>query len=883
MPVYSADDLENAIADVKNGVSLKTAAKKNGLPPSTLRGRLTGGKVVRPLAKNNYALLPIKKMTLSAGFCDRKSSATLQLTRNVLARHGDHAPLGRKWTTRFVERHPALKTKLGRRTDWERVNAATPANIKRLFDVYETVDWIPPERQYNADEGGIMEGQGVNGLVIGSSQESPNAVPVKTATVRTWTSIIECISAVGVVLHPLVIFKAKSIQEQWFRREFLEKHLEWLEKVFLPQTAPADPADARLLIVDGHGSHATEEFMAKCYLNNVYLLFLPAHCSHVLQPLDLGCFSSLKAAYRTLVGEHTALTDSTRVGKQRFLDFYARAREIGFQKENIQSGWRAAGLWPVNINKPLASRWVMVLTKSALPPSETHDIVTPKRGGDVVKLFSAKSSSPSSRLSIRKAAAALDKVAIELAMKDREIERLRAQLEAAQPKKKRKIRQDPNECFISLAQILAEANREPDQRVIQSQKGDLDCIVVDGKSSSESEEDPAPLPLFQATGQTYLGTVFNAAFDLIDNERREGFQFLAESIRQLIGQHTIRQPDVIITDFDDSMKAPSMISFLMCSNNFASITLTRISSPDDSDWEDSAPQAQAELSVTDKQLVHALTGDGIPHTYRRVLMMWKRVLFARTEEAHEKAWRDLCKKFDDQRLILRYLHGTYLPVRAQWTRCILRKHRNFGIRVTSGTEASNNNIKSYLLNGMSHLYRLVEAMQDMMKDQERDFKDACAQDEVLTAREYLGSSGDYLGDLPTVISSKALRLINKQYRIARKAVPTGKNPFPEPLSGCNDDCSVSVELGVSCCHKVYAKLGSATSFTRYDVHSHWRLRDSSFQDPCRWILDTRIASALRGRPKNTAQPVPSRMAIGGRSQNVSQLTSLAARHPAGRK
>jgi hypothetical protein len=78
-------------------------------------------------------------------------------------------------------------------------------------------------------------------------------------------------------------------------------------------------------------------------------------------------------------------------------------------------------------------------------------------------------------------------------MKDREIERLRAQLEAAQPKKKRKIRQDPNECFISLAQILAEANREPDQRVIQSQKGDLDCIVVDGKSSSESEEDPAPV------------------------------------------------------------------------------------------------------------------------------------------------------------------------------------------------------------------------------------------------------------------------------------------------------------------------------------------------------------------------------------------------------
>jgi hypothetical protein len=171
----------------------------------------------------------------------------------------------------------------------------------------------------------------------------------------------------------------------------------------------------------------------------------------------------------------------------------------------------------------------------------------------------------------------------------------------------------------------------------------------------------------------------------------------------------------------------------------------------------------------------------------------------------------------------------------------------------------------------------------MMKDQERDFKDACAQDEVLTAREYLGSTGDYLGDLPTVISSKALGLINKQYRIARKAMPTGKNPFPEPLSDCNDDCSVSVELGVPCCHKVYAKLGSAASLTRYEVHPHWRLRESSSQDPYRRFLDPRIANALRGRPKNTPQPVPSRMAIGGSIQPFSQLTSLPASQSTGHK
>ncbi len=38
--------------------------------------------------------------------------------------------------------------------------------------------------------------------------------------------------------------------------------------------------------------------MWNCFNNNVYLVFLPAHTSHVLQPLDLSVFSPLKQAYR---------------------------------------------------------------------------------------------------------------------------------------------------------------------------------------------------------------------------------------------------------------------------------------------------------------------------------------------------------------------------------------------------------------------------------------------------------------------------------------------------------------------------------------------------------------------------------------------------------
>jgi len=53
---------------------------------------------------------------------------------------------------------------------------------------------------------------------------------------------------------------------------------------------------------------------------------------------------------------------------------------------------------------------------------------------------------------------------MELALRDREIERLQAQLERANPPKRRKVTPNPNERFMSLAYILAQANQEPEKR-----------------------------------------------------------------------------------------------------------------------------------------------------------------------------------------------------------------------------------------------------------------------------------------------------------------------------------------------------------------------------------------------------------------------------------
>ncbi|RYC81842.1 hypothetical protein BFJ63_vAg15271 [Fusarium oxysporum f. sp. narcissi] len=119
------------------------------------------------------------------------------------------------------------------------------------------------------------------------------------------------------------------------------------------------------------------------------------------------------------------------------------------------------------------------------------------------------------------------------------------------------------------------------------------------------------------TGQTCLGTVFNAVFGLIDKERLEGFQFLINGVHTLLDRYSIRTPDVVITDFDDQMKKALGVEFQdtqqqLCIHHINSnVTLqskrkwvytTRDSSTgEESSWD----EPDAALNQRDRQAVQA--------------------------------------------------------------------------------------------------------------------------------------------------------------------------------------------------------------------------------------------------------------------------------------
>jgi hypothetical protein len=221
-------------------------------------------------------------------------------------------PIGKSWLDRFRAHHPDIQGVWTRKIDGSRHKAMSVETVKTWFDAVTELRLqhkYTPERIYNMDESGfaVGESQSSRALVNIREDSSWKVVPGR----QQWITAIDCISAGGSALPPLLIFKAKHTNTGWIPAHAppdwrfstsnsgwtSDSHTyEWLITVFEPLTRPADPSLHRLLVMDGHGSHITANVIAHCMKHAIDLLILPPHTSHMLQPLDVSVSAPLKRA-----------------------------------------------------------------------------------------------------------------------------------------------------------------------------------------------------------------------------------------------------------------------------------------------------------------------------------------------------------------------------------------------------------------------------------------------------------------------------------------------------------------------------------------------------------------------------------------------------------
>jgi hypothetical protein len=135
---------------------------------------------------------------------------------------------------------------------------------------------------------------------------------------QEWITLLATICADGEVLPSGIIFAPANsmIQSTWVKAIKPGKHdvfvtstpsgwsnnnigLVWLEQVFdrCTKEKARRRRDYRLLIVDGHGSYVTKDFIDYCHAHHIILGVLPPHSTHMLQPLDIVMFKRLSSTY----------------------------------------------------------------------------------------------------------------------------------------------------------------------------------------------------------------------------------------------------------------------------------------------------------------------------------------------------------------------------------------------------------------------------------------------------------------------------------------------------------------------------------------------------------------------------------------------------------
>src|ERR1700722_4607083 len=104
-----------------------------------------------------------------------------------------------------------------------------------------------------------------------------------------------------------------------------------------------------MLLFDGADSHETEEFKQLAFANNIILLRYPPHLTHLVQPLDVGCFQSYKHWHKRAV--HSAIRNlELGYNTSSFLRDLPEIRDLTFTPKTIISSFKKSGMWPPDLN-----------------------------------------------------------------------------------------------------------------------------------------------------------------------------------------------------------------------------------------------------------------------------------------------------------------------------------------------------------------------------------------------------------------------------------------------------------------------------------------------------------------------------------------------------
>jgi hypothetical protein len=384
-------------------------AQKYGVDRSTLSRRHRGQTTSRTAsAAERQNLHPQQEQELLR-YIERLTKQGLPPTRPMIRRFASTIAgkeLGVHWVDRYIKRHQVdLISRWATGIDRSRHQADSQLKYSLYFELLRSkisqYD-IEPCNMYNMDEKGCMLGILTRSKRVFSKrlyEEGKIKAHIQDGN-REWITLLACICADGSALAPALIYQSDSgsIQDTWLQALMPEDQvyissspsgwtnndigLSWLKQVFDRSTKEKAGRSYRLLILDGHGSHLTKDFIEYCDRNRILLAVYPPHSTHTLQPLDVVMFKPFSSAYSNQVAAFIERCQGlTSMSKRDFYPMFMAAWEASFKKDTILKAFEATGLSPFEpevilkrFNQPAQSGQSSDSDSSALSASDWRKI-----------------------------------------------------------------------------------------------------------------------------------------------------------------------------------------------------------------------------------------------------------------------------------------------------------------------------------------------------------------------------------------------------------------------------------------------------------------------------------------------------------------------------
>jgi hypothetical protein len=390
--------------------SLRATAQSYKVPYMTLLDRYHGTRPRRESQPNGRKLTDLEEEVLvrhiidldTRGFPPRMS--IVRETANLLLASHDITPpetVGKNWVTNFIQRHEELRTTYNRKYDYQRAQCEDPKIIQGWFNLVRNIlakYGILEEDIYNFDETGFQMGVIGTAKVVTSADRKGRTKSIQPGN-REWVTVIHGINSYGWSLPPFIIFAAKLHQSSWYKEDEIPQDwaisvsengwtddkigIDWIQH-FHKHTESRTKGRFRALVMDGHGSHHTGKFEEFCREHSIITICMPPHSSHILQPLDVGCFSPLKVSYGAQI-ENRMRLGINHISKDEFLPAYYQAHIQAITEKNVRSSFLATGLVPFDPERVLSRLNPIVRTPSPVPTegSSSWESKTPQTLKDI--------------------------------------------------------------------------------------------------------------------------------------------------------------------------------------------------------------------------------------------------------------------------------------------------------------------------------------------------------------------------------------------------------------------------------------------------------------------------------------------------------------------